>query len=69
MNKNQNCFKILADDYEREQQELSEKINVLTAEVEQQEEQSGNIERFIRKVHKYFDLQELTPTILNDMVQ
>ncbi len=62
-------FKMLADDYEREQQELSEKITVLAAEVEQQEEQSDNIERFIGKVHKYFDLQELTPTILNDMVQ
>ncbi len=66
---NESRFKMLADDYEREQQELSEKITVLAAEVEQQEEQSDNIERFIGKVHKYFDLQELTPTILNDMVQ
>ena len=32
-------------------------------------EQSQNIERFIEKVHKYFDLQELIPTILNDMVK
>ena len=60
---------MLADDYEREQEELSEKITVLADEIEQQEEQSDNIERFIGKVHKYFDLQELTPTILNDMVQ
>ncbi len=60
---------MLADDYEREQRELSEKITILAAEVTQQEEQSDNMERFIGKVHKYFDLQELTPTILNDMVQ
>ena len=32
-------FKMLADDYEWEQQELSEKITVLSAEVEQQMEQ------------------------------
>ena len=60
---------MLADDYEREQEDLRKSINKLTVEVAQQEEQSDNIERFIGKVHKYFDLQELTPTILNDMVQ
>lgn len=31
--------------------------------------QSDNVERFISKVHKYFDLQELTPSVLNDMVK
>ena len=62
-------FKILADDYEREQEDLRKSIDTLTAEVEHQREQSENVERFIEKIHKYFDLQELTPTILNDMVQ
>ena len=62
-------FKMLADDYEREQEDLRKSIDKLTAEVEHQEEQSENVERFIEKVHKYFDLQELTPTILNDMVK
>ena len=60
---------MLADDYEREQEDLRKSINKLTVEVAQQEEQSDNIERFIGKVHKYLYLQELTPTILNDMVQ
>lgn len=62
-------FQMLADDYEQEQKELKAKISVLTMEIEQQEEQADNLERFIEKVHKYFDLQELTPTILNDMVK
>ncbi len=62
-------FKMLADDYEREQENLRKSIATLTAEVEHQEEQSENVERFVEKVHKYFDLQELTPTILNDMVK
>ena len=69
MSKNQSCFKILADDYEREQVDLRKSIDMLTAEVDRQQEQADNIERFIGKVHKYFDLQELTPTILNDMIQ
>ena len=62
-------FKMLADDYEREQEDLRKSVATMTAEVEHKEEQSENIERFIEKVHKYFDLQELTPTILNDMVK
>ena len=62
-------FKMLADDYEREQEELKQKIFTLTAEIEQQEEQSDNVERFIAKVHKYLDLQELNSTVLNDMVK
>lgn len=62
-------FKMLTGDYEREQEELRETVAKLTAEIEQQKEQADNLERFIEKVHKYFDLQELTPTILNDMVK
>ena len=60
---------MLVDDYEREQEELRETVAKLTAEIEQQKEQADNLDRFIEKVHKYFDLQELTPTILNDMVK
>ncbi len=65
----ENRFQMLADDYEREQEDLRKSIAELSEEIEQQEEQSDNIERFIEKVHKYFDLQELTPTVLNDMVK
>ena len=62
-------FKMLSDDYEREQTELREQITVLSAEIEQQEQQSDDIERFIVKVQKYTDLQELNATVLNDMVK
>lgn len=41
----------------------------LTAEITETEEQSGNLERFISKVHKYLDLQELAPAILNDLIK
>ena len=44
-------------------------IEKLSAEISETEEQSDNVERFISKVHKYFDLQELTSSVLNDMVK
>lgn len=62
-------FQMLSADYENEQKELKIKIDTLTFEIEQQEEQADNLERFIAKIHKYFDLQELTPAVLNDMVK
>lgn len=65
----ENRFQMLANDYEQEQKEFELKIVSLSAEISKTEEQSDNLERFISKIHKYLNLQELTPTILNDMVK
>ena len=62
-------FQMLSDDYEQEQEELREKLLQLNEEIIQQEEQAENIDRFISKVRKYLDLDELTPALLNDMVK
>ena len=62
-------FEMLSADYEKEQAELTETVKNLSTEIERTEEQTDNVERFIAKVHKYFDLQELTPTTLNDLVK
>ena len=62
-----NRFQTLSDDYEQE--ELREKLLRLSEEINEQEEQSENIDRFISKVRKYLDLDELTPSVLNDMVK
>ena len=62
-------FQMLSDDYEQEQKELREKLLQLNEEITKQEEQAENIDRFIGKVQKYLDLDELTPTVLNDMVK
>ncbi len=62
-------FQMLSDDYEQEQEELRKKLLQLNEEINQQEEQAENIDRFIGKVRKYLDLTELTPTVLNDMVK
>ncbi|MBP3447631.1 MAG: recombinase family protein [Clostridia bacterium] len=62
-------FEMLSANYETEQAELKQIIEKLSVEISETEEQSDNVERFISKVHKYFDLQELTPSVLNDMVK
>lgn len=60
---------MLSNDYEQEQEELRKKLLQLNEEITQQEEQTENIDRFIGKVRKYLDLDELTPAVLNDMVK
>lgn len=62
-------FEMLSETYEKEQTELKSLIEKLSAEISETEEQSDNVERFISKVHKYLDLQKLTPSVLNDMVK
>ena len=62
-------FQMLSDDYEQEQEELREKLLRLNEEINEQEKQAENIDRFIDKVRKYLNLDELTPAILNDMVK
>ncbi|MFQ8583215.1 MAG: hypothetical protein ACLSA6_12175 [Holdemania massiliensis] len=51
---------MLSADYEREQNDLQDKLLLLDEEIPQQEEQAENIDRFIGKVQKYLILQELT---------
>ena len=51
-------FQMLSDNYEPEQEELWEKLLRLNEEINEQEEQSENIDRFISKVRKYPDLDE-----------
>ena len=58
-----------AKTWEQEQEELREKLLRLNEEITKQEEQAENIDRFISKVQKYLNLDELTPAVLNDMVK
>lgn len=61
-------FQMLSDDYEQEQANLRTKIEMLEEEIQNQEDQAENVDKFIRQVKKYLYLEKLTPTILNDMV-
>ena len=62
-------FQMLSDDYEQEQEELRAKIEMLENEIQNQEDQEENVDRFIRVAKKHLYLEKLTPDVLNDMVQ
>lgn len=62
-------FRMLSEDYETEQDELKEKIELLNKEIQEFQENTDNIEKFIRTAKKYVGIEELTPAILNDMVK
>ena len=61
-------FRELSADYETEQAELQVKLEQWQADLEQQEQHGNDVDRFVEKCKKYAGIEELTPTILNDMV-
>lgn len=52
-----------------EQAQPKVEIQSLQQEIEVQERQIENLEQFIQRVHKYEDLQELTPYALRELVK
>ena len=65
---NETRFKMLSEDYEKEQEELRQKIAILEEEIQNHEDQVENVDKFIQQAKKYLHLEKLTPTVLNDMV-
>ena len=65
---NDSRFQKLSADYEKEQTELTEKMQLLEQEIAKQEEDADSIEQFIRRAKKYPELTELTPAVLHDLV-
>ena len=55
--------------YETEQEQLKVEIQTLQQDIEVQERQIENLEQFIQRVHKYKDLDELTPYALRELVK
>lgn len=62
-------FSMMSRTYEGEQTQLKVEIQSLQQEIEVQERQIENLEQFIQRVHKYEDLQELTPYALRELVK
>ena len=52
-----------------EQEQLKVEIQTLQQDIEVQERQIENLEQFIQRVHKYKDLDELTPYALRELVK
>lgn len=62
-------FDILSKEYEQEQSDLKAKLAALEESISIVDEKSTNIERFLRIAKKYENLQELTPTILRELIE
>ena len=62
-------FSLMSKTYEDEQAQLKVDIHRLRQEIEVQERQIEDLEKFIQRVHKYEDLQEMTPYALRELVK
>lgn len=62
-------YQAMAPGYEREQVVLKEKREELMAEIAHSEEIYENIEAFLPVIWKYTNITELTPLILNELIE
>ncbi|MFV0400271.1 MAG: DUF4368 domain-containing protein [Oscillospiraceae bacterium] len=62
-------FMMITKRYDDEQLALKKKISALQAEIDMEERQKHSAASFLRTVRKYTDIQELTPIILNELVE
>lgn len=61
-------FTMMSANYEAEQKQLNEDVIEFQKNIEAQERQYENLEKFIQKACSYQDLDSLTPDMLRDMV-
>ena len=62
-------FRNLSFNYDKEQQELKIKIEQLSKYIENTEKKDTDITQFISNVKKYTEITELTPEILNELIE
>lgn len=62
-------FSMMSRSYETEQEQLKVEIQTLQQDIKVQERQIENLEQFIQRVHRYKDLDELTPYALRELVK
>lgn len=61
-------FMKLSKGYDTEQADLQEELAQLQTNIEQEEKQTVNVDRFLAVVKKYTNLTELTPEILHEFI-
>ena len=62
-------FEMMSQSYEAEQKQLEAEVITLRHEIEVQERQNENIEKFVQKAQQYVDITELDPYALRELVQ
>ncbi len=59
----------LTSGYEQEQAALKERVDALTAQLDEAQDKAQSVEKFLALVRRCTDIQELTPTIVNEFVE
>ena len=62
-------FKIFSTDYEDEQHSLREEVASLKQQLEDMESTSVNVSGFLKAAQRYTDFDELTPSMLHDLIE
>ena len=61
-------FSFLSAKYEQEENELKSKVDELTKYLAEHQQKKIDINKFIENVHKYTEIKELTPEIINQFI-
>ena len=61
-------YEMLSSDYEKEQGQIEISMKEIREKLTQFEDDTDRTEEFLSLVHKYTDIQELTPAIINEFV-
>ena len=61
-------YEMISAGYEKEQAELEQSIKACREQLTQYDEDTDRTEEFLALVHKYTDITELTPVIINEFV-
>ena len=61
-------FATLSLNYEREQKDLKKKVSELSATIDKTKQEEIDLTAFIDKVKKYTEIKELTPEIVNELI-
>lgn len=62
-------YQAMAPGYETEQASLQERVSLLREQLAHTQEVQDNVEQFVPLIQKYTDIQELTPHILNELIE
>lgn len=62
-------YQAMAPGYEAEQASLQEQVSRLREQLAHTQEVQDNVEQFVPLIQKYTDIQELTPHILNELIE
>ena len=62
-------FRNLSFNYDKEQKELKTKIEQLSKEINNTEKKTSDLTQFISNVKRYTEITELTPEILNELIE